>query len=470
MKDKKSLQDQIERYFLNCENELVDTLSRLVAVKSIREDALPGMPFGKGPAEALALSLKMADAMGFTTHNYDNYVGTIDLNTQETLLGILCHLDVVGEGTGWTTPPYDAVIKEGMLYGRGTSDDKGPAVAALFALKAVKELAIPLKHNVRLILGTDEESGSSDIEYYFQRQKAPPYTFSPDGNFPVLNTEKGGLRPTFSKTWPVSVELPRVAAVKGGFRLNVIPPQAEAWVEGLSISQVQPYCAAAAASTAAEFTLSEENGAVKIIASGKSEHASTPEKGNNAITALLTLLAALPLAAGESASAIRALNKLFPHGDYYGKALGIAQADEISGALTVSFNIFEQTLTGFQGRFDSRTPLCTTSQNSLDIVKARFEPLGITTDGHLSPPHHTPADSPFIKTLLAAYEQYTAKPGYCEYIGGGTYVHGIEGGVCFGATMPGFEPNIHGADERIPIHDLITAAKIFTQVIVDICS
>ena len=292
------------------------------------------------------------------------------------------------------------------------------------------------------------------------------------GNFPVLNTEKGGLRPTFS------TNLARFCGTSPcGCRQRWFSPECNSaprpkhGSKGFPFLKCKPYCAAAAASTAAEFTLSmKKTGRLKYIASGKSEHASTPEKGNNAITALLTLLAALPLAAGESASAIRALNKLFPHGDYYGKALGIAQADEISGALTVSFNIFEQTLTGFQGRFDSRTPLCTTSQNSLDIVKARFEPLGITTDGHLSPPHHTPADSPFIKTLLAAYEQYTAKPGYCEYIGGGTYVHGIEGGVCFGATMPGFEPNIHGADERIPIHDLITAAKIFTQVIVDICS
>ena len=86
------------------------------------------------------------------------------------------------------------------------------------------------------------------------------------------------------------------------------------------------------------------------------------------------------------------------------------------------------------------------------------------------PSHHTPADSPFVKTLLGAYEQYTGLPGYCKAIGGSTYVHAIEGGVCFGVTMPGFEPNVHGADERIPIRDLVTAAKIFTQVIVDLCS
>lgn len=464
------MQEKIDRYFLDCENELVDTLARLVAIKSVREDALPGMPFGKGPAEVLALALKMANSMGLSTQNFENYVGTVNLNDHETILGILCHLDVVGEGTGWSTPPYRAEIKDGMLYGRGVSDDKGPAVATLFALKAVKDLAIPLKYNARLILGTDEESGCSDIDYYFQRQKAPLYNFSPDDDFPVLNTEKGGLCPTFSKTWVVSAELPRVSAIHGGFRLNVVPPQAEARVEGLSLSQLRPYCDMAAGSTGSAFFLSEEKGAVKIAVSGKNAHASAPQKGCNAITALLTLLAALPLASSESASAIRDLNRLFPHGDYYGKALGIAQSDEISGALTLSFNIFEQTLTGFQGCFDSRTPLCATPHNSLDIVLARFAALGISAEATLMPSHHTPADSPFVKTLLGAYEQYTGLPGYCKAIGGSTYVHAIEGGVCFGVTMPGFEPNVHGADERIPIRDLVTAAKIFTQVIVDLCS
>lgn len=462
--------EKIDAYFAGRENELIQALTRLVSVKSVRENAQPGMPFGKGPAEALAVGLELAKEMGFKTRNVDNYVGVVDLNEQETILGILCHLDVVGEGTGWNTPPFTPTVVGNEIFGRGVSDNKGPAVAVLLALKAVKEMGIPLKNNVRMIMGTDEESGSGDIAYYFAREAAPKYTFSPDGTFPVVNTEKGGLKPTFSKTWAASEALPRVVSAKGGYRLNVIPPEAEALVEGLSVEDVQAVCDAVAVKTGAGYQVSMEDGRVKIMVHGKGEHASTPHKGLNAITALLAVLAELPLAESESASAIKAINTLVPHGDYSGTALGIAQSDEISGSLTVAFTLFELSLTGFSGRFDGRTPICTTTENSLDVVVAAFGKVGITVDGRLTSSHHTPGDSLFVKTLLECYEAYSGNKGFCEYTGGGTYVHNIEGGVCFGATMPGFETNMHGANEKASIKDLITAAKIFTQVIIGLCS
>ncbi|HPH97110.1 MAG TPA: Sapep family Mn(2+)-dependent dipeptidase [Anaerolineaceae bacterium] len=462
--------EKIEAYFAGREDELIQMLTRLASVKSVREEAQEGMPFGKGPADALAVGLELAGEMGFTTRNVDNYVGVVDLNEHKTILGILCHLDVVGEGTGWNTPPYTPTVIGDEIFGRGVSDNKGPAVAALLALKAVKELGVPLKHNVRMIMGTDEESGSGDIAYYFAREAAPKYTFSPDGTFPVVNTEKGGLKPTFSRSWPVSEAKPRVVYAKGGYRLNVVPPEAEALVEGMGQAHVEKVCETVAQKTGATYEVSMEDGKVKIFVKGKGEHASTPHKGLNAITALIAALAELPLAESESKKAIHALNTLIPHGDFSGTALGIAQSDAISGSLTVAFTLFELSQTGFTGRFDGRTPVCTTEENSLDVVVKAFAPYGITVEGKLTPSHHTPGDSPFVKTLLKAYETYSGNKGFCEYTGGGTYVHNIEGGVCFGATMPGFETNMHGANEKASIKDLITAAKIFTQVIIDLCS
>ncbi|NMB68096.1 MAG: M20 family metallopeptidase [Chloroflexi bacterium] len=463
-------QEMIQRYFETCEDQMVAAITKLVSIRSVRGEAQPGLPFGKGPAEALAVALTIAGEMGFATDNVDNYVGTVDLNDRETRLGILCHLDVVAEGSGWSTPPYTVVQKDGMLFGRGASDDKGPLVAALFALKAVKDLGIPLKYNARLILGTDEETDSADIKYYFARHAAPPYTFSPDGFFPLTNTEKGSYKTTFTKSWAVSNALPRITAVKGGEIINVIPGHAEARVEGLSATELHSYCDAAALATGVQFDLNVEHGAVRITAAGKGGHAASPQKANNALTALLSLLAALPIAESDSFSAIQQLSQLFPHGDYTGQALGIAQSDEISGPLTISFNIFEQTLEGFKGRFDSRTPLCATRENCIDVVDARFAALGIQVENKIISPHHTPCDSPFVQTLLAAYEQYTGLNGFCESTGGGTYVHDIEGGVAFGAILPGFEPYFHGADERVRVADLLTAAKIFTQVIIDLCA
>lgn len=189
-------EEKINAYFDAPERraELVEAISRLVRIRSVREEPLPGMPFGPGPAAALAEGLKLAEELGFATRNYDNYVGTADLNDKETALHILCHLDVVGEGTGWTvTEPYAPKEVDGMLYGRGTDDDKGPVAAVLLAMKAVKELGVPLRRNARLLMGTDEESGSSDIAYYYAREPYAPYAFSPDAEFPSSTSRRAAI-------------------------------------------------------------------------------------------------------------------------------------------------------------------------------------------------------------------------------------------------------------------------------------
>ena len=353
-------EEKINAYFDAPERraELVEAISRLVRIRSVREEPLPGMPFGPGPAAALAEGLKLAEELGFATRNYDNYVGTADLNDKETALHILCHLDVVGEGTGWTvTEPYAPKEVDGMLYGRGTDDDKGPVAAVLLAMKAVKELGVPLRRNARLLMGTDEESGSSDIAYYYAREPYAPYAFSPDAEFPLINIEKGSYKPVFTKSWPAETATPRVTEFRGGFRINVLPPEAECLVAGLSADAARPYCDRAAAETGVRYELREEGDSLHILCRGKGAHASLPEEGVNAITGLLHLLCSLPLAKVGSTAALRALSALFPHGDCAGKALGIAQSDELSGALTLAFSLLTVTGTGLEGQFDSRVPI-----------------------------------------------------------------------------------------------------------------
>nr|WP_300168476.1 Sapep family Mn(2+)-dependent dipeptidase [uncultured Flavonifractor sp.] len=466
-------QDKINAYFDDParRQQLVEAISRLVRIRSVREEAQPGMPFGPGPAAALAEGLRLAQELGFSTKNYDNYVGAVDFNDQETQLHILCHLDVVGEGTGWTvTQPYEPIEVDGMLYGRGTDDDKGPVAAVLLAMQAVKDLGVPLKKNVRLLLGTDEESGSEDIAYYYSKEPYAPCTFSPDGEFPVINLEKGSYKPVFTKTWAAESATPRVKELHGGFRINVLPPEAQCVVAGLSAEAAQPYCDKAAAETGVTYVLTQQGDDLHILCKGKGAHASTPEEGINAITGLIHLLCTLPLAKVGSTAALHALNALFPHGDCTGKALGIAQADELSGPLTVAFSLLELNDTGLSGQFDSRVPVCATEANCKDVTEASFAKFGFTAQGGMQAPHHTPADTPLVKTLLKCYEQYTGNKGECLAIGGGTYVHEIPGGVAFGCAMPGFNGNMHGADEHTCIADQLTAAKIFAQAIIDLCS
>ena len=149
-------QKEIEAYWNDParEQELVAAISRLVGVKSVKGEAEPGKPFGPGPAAALTEALSLCKELGFAVTDYDHYVGLADLNDKETRLHILGHLDVVGEGSGWSTDPYTCVERDGMLYGRGVSDDKGPVVCALLAMKEGRDLGFCVSANARLILGT----------------------------------------------------------------------------------------------------------------------------------------------------------------------------------------------------------------------------------------------------------------------------------------------------------------------------
>lgn len=466
--------EKIDAYFNDEANRraLVDAVCRLVSIRSVREEPKPGIPYGEGPAKALDEGLRLCRELGFATSNVEGYVGTADLNSEETLLHILGHLDVVGEGTGWTGDPYAPVERDGMLIGRGVADDKGPVVAALFAMKCVRDLGIPLRHNVKLIMGTDEESGSSDIDYYYSRHPYAPHTFTPDADFPLINVEKGHYQPDFGRDWAASSVLPRVSELKGGFRTNVVPPEAHALVLGLTTAAVRSLADEVAAATGTPFTLTEEDSGLRVHCAGKNAHAASPDGGNNAISALLALLTRLPLAPCGSTEAITAMHTLFPHGDNRGKALGIAQADEESGELTLNLAIMTLTETGFTAKFDVRFPLASNEENCKKAAEASFAKYGIavTGNGDMTTVHCVSGDSPFVKTLLKCYETYTgAVDAQPMAIGGGTYVHNIPGGVAFGCVMPGFDPQMHGPDERVRIDDLVTSGKIFAQAIVDLC-
>lgn len=463
--------ERIDQYFKDKEAMLIDGVCRLVSIDSVEGSPAPGAPFGPGPAAALDEALRLADEWGLSTANHEGYVGTADLNDLPDALHILGHLDVVAPGEGWTvTQPFRPVVSQGLIYGRGTDDDKGPMVASLLAMKAVKDLGIPLKANCKCILGTNEESGSADIAWYFARHPYAPATFSPDSGFPVVNTEKGGFKPTFSKSWPVQEQLPRVRWLKGGIRINVLPGDAVAAVEGIPAADMVSYARHITARSGIKFSYASEDGLTIVRAKGEGSHAAWPEGGNNAVTGLVALLCALPLADGPCKEALTQLNQLMPHGDCYGKALGIAQEEPVAGKLTVAFTLLEVSDTGLEGRFDSRVPLCATEDNCLKVARAAFESRGFTFEGEQQPPHHTPAESPFVQTLLKRYEQYSGQKGECLSTGGGTYVHDIPGGVAFGCSMPGFDSRLHGADERVRISDLMLSARMFAHIILDLCA
>jgi succinyl-diaminopimelate desuccinylase len=467
---KKQISDWVDAH----EQELIEDIKTLVRIRSDRMEPQPEMPFGEGPAKALSAALELAKGYGFQTGSYDGYVGTVDfLPENDHHLDILSHMDCVPVADGWTvTEPFDPVVVDGKLYGRGAADDKGPGVAALYAIRCIRELGLPLKHNVRLIWGTDEECGSGDIEHYYKLEPEAKYTFSPDADYPVINIEKGGFHGDITGSFPESTALPRVKSMEAGLKLNVVPDKCHLEIEGMRKTVAEIYCAGTQEKTGVRFTVTElDKNTIAIDALGVGAHAAHPQDGNNAITATLALVASMHLAPCPQFTALQGLAELLPHGDYLGEGIGVKMSDEVSGELTLSLDILRVTTTELEAQFDSRCPLCANDENVKQAAMKRCATKGLQlADIPMRPPHHVPADSPFIQTLLSAYEKYTgvknAKP---LAIGGGTYCHELKNGVAFGCTMPGTDNHMHGNDEYAVVQELVTSVKIFADAILTLC-
>jgi len=465
-----TLKEQIHSWMAGREDEFVAALAPLIAIDSTTGPAAPGMPFGPGPAKALDTALALAREWGMQTWDDEGYVGLVDLNGKEDILHILAHLDIVGAGDHWDTDPFTLVRDGDLIYGRGTDDDKGPAVASLLAMRCIKELGIPLKGNVKLILGTDEESGSGDLIHYFSRHPFAPHSITPDTCFPVTNIEKANYSPRFSAVWaPQPAADAQLLQLNGGIRVNVAPGNCTAKIRNLPKAAVAAAMEDVARTTGVSFTAAEDEGILTLEAVGLQTHASHPDEGRNAITAMLNLLVQLPLADDAAYRAVQNLHKLFPYGDNGGMALGIAMEDAVSGKLTLTLSVLDLADTGFTARFDSRDPLCATADTTQKVVERTFAALGWECSGDFLPGHYVDADSPFIRTLLQTYEEFSGRKGYCEAIGGGTYVHHIPGGVAFGAGEHDFDSRVHGANERASLTQLLLTAEIYAAVIARLC-
>ncbi len=462
---------QIEAWVDAHRDEFIEDLKTLCRIRSVTGEPEENAPYGPGPARALAKAMEMCAGYGFSVQNHDWRVMTADFGAaDDRVLDILAHLDVVDENTGWDSDPYEPVIKDdGYIYGRGVADDKGGAVAALYAMRCVKELGLPQARGMRLILGTDEECGSSDVAYYYKHNAPAPNTFTPDSEFPVCNAEKGMYRLRFRKSWEKESALPRVVSLSGGVQINAIPTESSAVIAGMEPMHLMAGAAPLCAELGASCRVEETPEGARLTVVGEGCHAAHPDRGVNANTVLIRVLTELPLADGPSTRALRELDSLLPHGDFLGKALGIAQEDAPTGPLTCSFTMIAFTETGLEGVCDCRVPLCADNENCKDVADRAMGALGFETAGMMIAPHYTPAEGEFIRTLLQSYETYTGKKGECYSMGGGTYVHDVPGGVAFGYGMPGVDVRMHGANERFPVEDLFTAAKIFADVIAAMC-
>ena len=448
---------EIREYLENNYEPFKAALRRLIKIPSVSGEAEGQYPFGKNCGEALDEFLKICEENGFYTRNYDWFAGSADMYGDNVPcdgpvpeLGILAHLDVVPvTEKDWSFPPFELTEQDGFLYGRGVTDDKGPLLAALFAMKAVRECGYKLQKNVRLIAGCSEETGSEkDIEAYCERAKMPPMVFTPDADFPIITTEKGMMRFVFGGNFSCE----KIISIKGGTVVNAVPSEVTAVIEGEVKLSGAKY----------------ENGRTEIVCKGVSAHASLPEQGENAFTKLFTALMDCDLPDSDK-KLLSALLQIFPHGETNGAALGLDRTD-VSGSTTCVFSIIDFENGKLSCKADMRFPVSLNKATVIEKFKAAAESAGLElVSATGSEPHTVDTEGEFVKTLLDVYHEVTGLKPWCKSIGGGTYVHGIEGGVAFGPEFEGEDNRIHGADERAKISSLLASAEIYAKAIIKLC-
>ena len=444
-------------------NDLIDTyrdeftamLQGWIRNPSVKGTAEPGAPFGRDVRKMLDRAMADAKSLNFAVRDFDGYACDITLGEAEERIAVLGHLDVVPVGDGWTKPPFDAVIENGRMYGRGTNDDKGPSLAALFAMRAVRDAGIPLKKSIRMILGCDEESGWEDMEYYGTHERIPDVGFSPDANFPLINTEKGML--VLEVRAPASRTGLKVLEMATGDRINVIPGECHALVEGGEelVRRTEEYARKTGLPYSAEITAK----GVLLSAEGIPGHSAYPEGRRNAIGMMLLLLRELG-AEGPVATLAQAVGM-----ESDGKSLGCACRDEVSEGLTCNMGILRLENGAWFGTLDMRCPVAADQEKLKAEAVAHLTGLNVTVQTQ-KPPHHVPADSELVTALLAAYEEETGLEGKPLSTGGGTYAKVLKQGVAFGALFPDEEDLAHQADEYEDIDRLMLAMKIYANALI----
>lgn len=442
MKEQMIFGSKIDSYF----DEILADLAKLIAIPSVCEEGSETEPFGQPCREALDCILEMASRLGLSTENIGYYAGEARLGEGDTYIDVLTHVDVVPAGDGWDSDPYEMVQKGNCLYGRGTSDDKGAAIAALYALKALKDAGVKGNYCLRAVFGCGEEIGSNDLDIYYSRRGFPKMGFTPDCSYGICNSEKGILRIDFSASHKEGSVIRQIHA---GNAVNAVPNKASA---ELSCTDGQFDRLAALLSDRSDFTLEKIDGLVHIQSAGKAAHGAEPELGENAASKLLLVLHQVFTPDELGALFTFAAEKIGM--EYQGSSLGIQMADKESGPLTFNLGVVSLKNETELLSIDIRYPVTADKEQIVSCLTEAALPWGVTvTEVNHMAPLHVPDDSLLVKTLSGAYEAVTGEECNIYSTGGGTYArHANNTTAAFGPAFPG-QPssNAHGPNEYIDL-------------------
>ncbi|GAD15630.1 dipeptidase PepV [Lentilactobacillus otakiensis] len=445
-------------------------LKELISINSVRDDEhkTDEYPLGEGPTKAMLKFLSFGERDGFTTKNIDNIVGYIEYGSGDQTMAMQAHADVMPAGDGWETNPFEMVEKDGKVYGRGTSDDKGPALASYYGLKMLKDNGIVPNMKIRLIIGTDEESEWTGMKHYFEVEPEPTFGFSPDAEFPLINGEKGNATyvTTFGNTNGSDYTLKKFDS---GLRLNMVPGAADALVEVSDNEKFVDAFTKFLDQNPIAGDVKATGAGIALHITGKAAHAMEPKNGVNAGTYMAKFLNEFAFE-GAAKEFVRFLAEDL-HDDSRAVKIGAAHKDDIMGELTMNVGIMKFDMqNGGSVNTNFRYPKGTDDKEILAKLEAAAGKLnGTVKEINNMVTHYVDPSDPIVSTLMHVYQEQTgdmdSKP---EVVGGGTYARLMKRGVAFGALFPNAVDTMHQANEFQPIDDLIKAMAIYGQSIYEL--
>ena len=455
------LDQKIQQYFDEHREEIIQQIFRLVRIKSVTQFSAPPHPYGDGCAQVLDEAIAMARELGFVTENYDYYAATATQGDGANAIGLGVHLDVVPEGEGWEIcPPYEPTEHNGYLVGRGVADDKGPAVLSFHVAKCIRELGLPMKHGIKIVMGCNEEKGSNCVGHYVSHAKdLPVFSLVPDSTFPVTNGEKGMVFLTIR----TPVLEGNLVDAGGGTAGNCVPDSAFAVLSGYTVEQIP--CLGKGISVAPD-----EQG-VRITAAGVSAHAAEPEKGVHAIGRLFSALAAHNLVTGSHQMLCDVIPKICSC--CHGEVFSVPLEDAPSGKLTHVLGILRKKDGQFYMECSMRYPVTAVGASMEEPIYQAVAALGCEVAFYKNvKPGYVPADDPAIQALMQVYHRICDDGSQPAISSGGTYARVLPRAVAYGCAFPGrvspfgsHRGGMHQPDECIAVDDLLLAGRILTEAV-----
>lgn len=428
--------------------EIISNLADLVAFPSFYREDSEEYEFGLEINKCLEKTLEMFRGFGFKTFNGKGKYGYAEIGSGEEMLGILCHLDVVpvNNEADWESPPFKLTKKNRRLYGRGTIDDKGPLVAALYAVKQLIDQGINFNKRIRFIFGLDEETLWRSIDQYLANEEKPTIAFAPDSDFPLINAEKGLLQ------FKIVSEKGSEITLEGGTAFNVVPNQISYKpIETAQLIQELD-------KLKADYQQLNDN---LVTVFGKSAHASKPYNGKNAIAIMLKALANI----NSNVESINFFNDYLGE-DYKGLKLFGDLADQKSGTLTINLGKIKLDPTKQELFFDIRIPVTIKKEEIVKKIKEKIKSYDLKYIEHdYLDSLYIKEDNFLVQTLLKVFKDVTGKDAAPLSTGGATYSRAIENCVAFGPVFPGEEKVEHQVNEYLKIESLFKCIEIYAKAI-----